>query len=98
MPPRATRSTAGALTPTSGTPHSHPRKPRAAPAAPPASKCTRSQVKSFVNDGELRRLRRRRLDQHIDAAGGDGELAPGLVIDRHAVLDALGAGQALGVA
>src|SRR6266851_8351843 len=40
----------------------------------------------------------RRLDQHIDAAGGEGELAPGLVVDRHAVLDALGAAEALGVA
>src|SRR5438093_12227397 len=39
-----------------------------------------------------------RLDQHIDAAGGKGELAPGLIVDRHAVLDALGAGEPLGVA
>src|SRR5208282_4746454 len=40
----------------------------------------------------------RRLHQHVDAAGGDSELAPSLVVDRHAVLDALGAGQPLGVA
>src|ERR1700730_15724447 len=40
----------------------------------------------------------RRLAQHIDAAGGEGELAPGLVIDRHALFDALGAGEALWVA
>src|SRR6266478_419495 len=37
------------------------------------------------------------LDQHVDATGGDGELAPGLVINRHALFDALGAGEALGV-
>jgi hypothetical protein len=35
------------------------------------------------------------LDYHVDGAGGDGELAPGLVVERHPVLDALGAGQAL---
>ena len=34
--------------------------------------------------------RRGRLDQHINAAGGDGELAPGLVIDRHTFGDPLG--------
>src|SRR5436309_15265792 len=49
-------------------------------------------------DGRSARPRLRRLDQHVDAAGGEGELAPGLVIDRHAVLDALGAGGPLRVA
>jgi hypothetical protein len=39
-----------------------------------------------------------RFDQHIDTTGSDGELAPGLVVDRHAVFDALGAADALGVA
>src|SRR4051812_38933445 len=43
-------------------------------------------------------LRPRRLDQHVDAAGGDRELAPRLVVDRHAVGDAFGAGAAFGVA
>src|SRR6266446_9855171 len=40
----------------------------------------------------------RRLDQDVDAAGGEGQLAPGLVIDGHAVLDALGAADPFGVA
>ena len=40
----------------------------------------------------------RRFDQHVDGAGGGGELAPSLVVDRDAVLEALGAGQALEVA
>src|SRR6266481_2817887 len=40
----------------------------------------------------------RRLDQDVDAAGGEGELAPGLVVDRHPVFDALGAADPLGVA
>ena len=43
-----------------------------------------------------RRLRPRRFDQHVDAAGGDGELAPGLVVDRDAVGEALGAGRRSG--
>src|ERR1700730_11719835 len=49
-------------------------------------------------DGTSARRPLRRLDQHVDAAGGEGELAPGLVVDRHAVLDALGATNAFGVA
>src|SRR6516225_12300339 len=53
----------------------------------------------FPSIWDLRaRLRLGRFDQHIDTAGGDGELAPGLVIDRHAVLDPLGPADALGVA
>src|SRR5271166_5536980 len=36
------------------------------------------------------------LHQYVDAAGGDGELAPGLVVDRHAARDAFGAGAAFG--
>src|ERR1700751_5939700 len=45
-------------------------------------------------DGTSARRPSRRLDQHIDAAGGEGELAPGLVVDGNAVFDALGAGEA----
>src|SRR3984893_17212362 len=41
-------------------------------------------------DGTSARRPLRRLDQHVDAAGGEGELAPGLVVDRHARFDALG--------
>src|ERR1700732_3711858 len=44
--------------------------------------------------GRSARRHLRRLDQHVDAAGGEGELAPGLVVDRHAVFDALGAADA----
>ena len=33
-----------------------------------------------------------RLDQHVDAAAGGDDLAPGLVVHRDAVLEALGAG------
>jgi|SRR5215469_2278160 len=38
------------------------------------------------------------LDEDVDAAGGLNEFAPGLLVDRHAVREALGAGQTLGVA
>src|ERR1700730_16953753 len=49
-------------------------------------------------DGTSARRPLRRLDQHIDAAGGEGELAPGLVVDRHALGDTLGAADPFGVA
>ena len=52
----------------------------------------------YGNIRELRSALGRRLDQDVDGASGSGELAPGLVVDGHTVGDALGAGQALGVA
>src|SRR5437763_10149046 len=40
----------------------------------------------------------RRLDQHIETARGERDLAPGLFVDRHALFEALGAVGALRVA
>src|SRR4051794_10259459 len=40
----------------------------------------------------------RRLDQHIETARGERDLAPGLLVDRHALVEALGAVGALRVA
>ncbi len=57
---KPTPSMAGASTPISGTLHSRPPKPRAAPAAPPASNCTISRVEEadrFHCSGKPARLR-----------------------------------------
>src|SRR5438067_7296245 len=40
----------------------------------------------------------RRLDQHIETARGEGDLAPGLLVDRHALFEAPSAVGALRVA
>src|SRR5215469_428197 len=55
----------------------------------------RKNSQFYGNNWEVRFTSARRLDQHVDAAGGGGEFAPGLVVDRHAMGEALGAGQTL---
>ncbi len=60
--------------------------------------CPCSQGRKPGRGDRPARRRLRRLDEHVDAAGGDGELAPGFLINGHAVFDAFGAGEALGVA
>src|SRR5262249_29801574 len=58
----------------------------------------RKNSRFYGNNWEFQSALAWRLDQHIDAAGGLHEFAPGLLVDRHAMGEALGAGQTLGIA